>query len=65
MAESITEEKKTMYGVDAEGNKIDLSEFAGVNLGNVTSLTIGVGTRNVPGVDATGTLYFDDIRLIQ
>ena len=44
---------------------IDLSEFAGANLGNVLSMTIGVGTRNVPGVDATGTLYFDDIRLIQ
>ena len=44
---------------------IDLNEFAGANLGNVLSMTIGVGTRNVPGVDATGTLYFDDIWLIQ
>jgi hypothetical protein len=42
---------------------IDLSSFAGANLGNVTTITIGVGTRNVPGTDSTGTLYFDDIRL--
>jgi len=44
---------------------IDLADFAGANLANVGSITIGIGTRNVPGVDATGTMYFDDIRLIQ
>jgi len=44
---------------------INLADFAGVNLSNVGSITIGVGTKNVPGVDGTGTMYFDDIRLIQ
>jgi hypothetical protein len=45
---------------------IPLQEFAasGVNLTNVTSITIGFGTRGstaLPG--STGQMYFDDIRL--
>jgi hypothetical protein len=44
---------------------INLTDFAGVNPANVGSITIGIGTRNVPGVDSIGTMYFDDIRLIQ
>ena len=44
---------------------IDLAAF-GVDLANVNSITIGVGTKN-PGAPAaaggTGTMYFDDIRL--
>jgi len=37
-----------------------------VNLSNVNSVTIGVGTKNAPAPDGgTGTLYFDDIRLIR
>ncbi|MHC4434419.1 MAG: PA14 domain-containing protein, partial [Planctomycetota bacterium] len=44
---------------------IDLADFAGVNLANVGSITIGIGTRNVPDVEGTGTMYFDDIRLVQ
>jgi len=44
---------------------IDLAAF-GVNLSNVNSVTIGVGTKNAPAPDGgTGTLYFDDIRLIR
>jgi hypothetical protein len=44
---------------------IDLSAF-GVNLANVNSITIGVGTKNAPAPGGgTGTLYFDDIRLIR
>ncbi|MHC4361545.1 MAG: PA14 domain-containing protein [Planctomycetota bacterium] len=42
---------------------IDLSEFAGVDLTNVNTMTIGVGTKNAPAAGGTGTLYFDDIRL--
>jgi hypothetical protein len=43
---------------------IDLAAF-GVDLTNVTSLTIGVGTKNAPSpTGGTGTLYVDDIRLV-
>ncbi|MHC4332029.1 MAG: hypothetical protein ACYSWW_28360 [Planctomycetota bacterium] len=45
---------------------IDLTEFAGVDLTNVNSITIGIGTKNSPAADGgTGTMYFDDIRLIK
>jgi hypothetical protein len=47
---------------------IDLQEFAnqGVDLANVLSITIGFGTRNAPApTGGTGTMYFDDIRLIR
>jgi len=44
---------------------IDLSAF-GVSLTNVTSITIGVGTKNSPAPGGgTGTLYIDDIRLVR
>jgi hypothetical protein len=43
---------------------IDLSTF-GVSLTNVTSITIGVDTKNSPAAGGgTGTLYFDDMRLV-
>jgi hypothetical protein len=44
---------------------IDLQEFAdqGVNLANVTSITIGLGNRNNPVAGGAGMMYFDDIRL--
>ncbi len=42
---------------------IDLSAFAGVDLTNVNTVTIGVGTRNAPAAGGKGTLYLDDIRL--
>jgi len=45
---------------------IDLQKFAslGVNLTNVTSITIGFGTRgNTTVAGGTGQMYFDDIRL--
>jgi hypothetical protein len=44
---------------------IDLAAF-GVNLTNVNSISIGVGTKNSPAADGgTGTMYFDDIRLVR
>ncbi|MHC4703096.1 MAG: LamG domain-containing protein [Planctomycetota bacterium] len=44
---------------------IDLTAFAGVDLTNVNTLTIGFGTKNSPAAGGTGTIYFDDIRLIR
>ena len=44
---------------------IDLTEFTGVDLTNVGSITIGIGTRNAPAAGDIGTMYFDDIRLIR
>jgi len=47
---------------------IDLSAFGGfgVDLTNVNTITIGIGTKN-PGAPGPGggqgTMYFDDIRL--
>ncbi len=44
---------------------VDLAAF-GVNLTNVNTIAIGVGTKNVPNAGGgQGTLYFDDIRLIR
>ncbi|NQT02562.1 MAG: hypothetical protein HQ580_11100, partial [Planctomycetes bacterium] len=44
---------------------IDLQAFAdqGVNLANVTSITLGLGNRVNPTAGDSGMLYFDDIRL--
>jgi hypothetical protein len=44
---------------------IDLTRFAdqGVNLTNVTSITIGLGDRANPTAGGAGMIYFDDIRL--
>jgi hypothetical protein len=44
---------------------IDLQAFAdqGVNLANVTSITIGLGNRANPVAGGSGMMYFDDIRL--
>ncbi|MHC4628113.1 MAG: LamG domain-containing protein [Planctomycetota bacterium] len=44
---------------------IDLQVFAnqGVDLTNVDTITIGIGTKNSPAAGGTGTMYFDDIRL--
>jgi len=44
---------------------IDLTEFAGVDLTNVNSITIGIGTRGTLAAGGTGTMYFDDIRLLR
>ncbi|MHC4432874.1 MAG: PA14 domain-containing protein [Planctomycetota bacterium] len=44
---------------------IDLTEF-GIDMTNVDSITIGIGTRNAPApTGGAGTMYFDDIRLIR
>jgi hypothetical protein len=42
-----------------------LQAFAdqGVNLANVTSITLGLGNRNNPVAGGAGMIYFDDIRL--
>ncbi|MFH1718643.1 MAG: LamG domain-containing protein [Planctomycetota bacterium] len=44
---------------------IDLQAFAnqGVNLANVNTIPIGIGTKNSPAAGGAGTMYFDDIRL--
>jgi hypothetical protein len=44
---------------------IDLQAFAdqGVNLANVTSITLGLGNRSNPVAGGAGMMYFDDIRL--
>ena len=44
---------------------IDLTEFAGVDLTTVNSITIGIGTRGTLAAGGTGTMYFDDIRLLR
>jgi len=44
---------------------IDLQEFAdqGLNLANVNSIAIGIGTKDSPIAGGQGQMYFDDIRL--
>jgi len=44
---------------------IDLQAFAdqGVSLANVSTTTIGIGTKNSPAAGGSGQMYFDDIRL--
>jgi hypothetical protein len=44
---------------------IELQAFAdqGVNLANVTSITLGLGNRSNPVTGGAGMMYFDDIRL--
>jgi hypothetical protein len=42
---------------------IDLADFAGVNLTNVNTITIGVGTKSSPAAGGTGTVFIDDLRL--
>ena len=44
---------------------IDLADFAGVNLTNVNTITIGVGTKNSPAAGGAGTVFVDDLRLIR
>jgi hypothetical protein len=44
---------------------IDLTEFAGVDLTNVNTITIGFGTKGSPAAGGAGTMYFDDIRLVR
>jgi len=44
---------------------IDLATL-GINLTNVQSISIGIGTKNSPvPTGGTGTMYFDDISLIR
>ena len=45
--------------------RIDLQLFSdqGINLANVTSITLGFGNRTNPVVGGSGLVFFDDIRL--
>ncbi|MHC4367408.1 MAG: LamG domain-containing protein [Planctomycetota bacterium] len=43
---------------------IDLAAF-GVDLTNVNSITIGIGTQGSPTAGGTGLVHFDDIRLVR
>jgi regulation of enolase protein 1 (concanavalin A-like superfamily) len=56
----------TTTGVWTQWN-IPLSPLtsAGIDLGSVKKLVIGVGDRNAPKSSGTGKLYIDDIRLIK
>ncbi|MEA3225321.1 MAG: LamG domain-containing protein, partial [Planctomycetota bacterium] len=42
---------------------IDLQAFAGVDLTNVNTITIGFGTKSSLAAGGAGQMYFDDIRL--
>ena len=44
---------------------IDLSAFGGlgVDLTNVNTISIGIGTKDSPAAGGAGQMYFDDIRL--
>ena len=44
---------------------IDLTGFAGVDLTNVNTITLGFGTKGSPAAGGTGTMYFDDITLVR
>ena len=44
---------------------VDLTEFAGVDLANVSTIAIGFGTKGSPAAGGSGTMYFDDIRLVR
>ena len=44
---------------------IDLQGFVGANLINVNTITIGIGTKGSPAAGGSGTVYFDDIRLVR
>ncbi|MHC4366959.1 MAG: LamG domain-containing protein [Planctomycetota bacterium] len=44
---------------------IDLTAFTGVDLTNVNTITIGFGTKGAAVAGGSGTMYFDDIRLIR
>jgi len=44
---------------------VELQAFGGVNLANVNTITIGIGTKGSPATGGAGTMYFDDVRLIR
>jgi hypothetical protein len=46
---------------------VPLSQFssAGINLGQVKKLIVGVGNRNAPKPGSSGTVYIDDIQLMR
>jgi len=44
---------------------IDLTRFAGVDLANVNTITVGFGTKGSPAAGGSGQMHFDDIRLIR
>ncbi|TKJ39198.1 MAG: hypothetical protein CEE38_00125 [Planctomycetes bacterium B3_Pla] len=44
---------------------IEQAAFAGVDLTNVDSITIGFGTKGSPAAGGAGAMLFDDIRLVK
>jgi hypothetical protein len=44
---------------------IEQAAFAGVDLTNVDTITIGFGTKGSPAAGGTGAMLFDDIRLVK
>ena len=45
---------------------INLAQFASVDITNVDTITIGIGTKDNPAADGgAGKMYFDDIRLVR
>ncbi len=42
---------------------IDLTQFAGVDLTDVNTITIGIGDKHNPQAGGSGVVYFDDVRL--
>jgi hypothetical protein len=45
--------------------KIPLGQFAGVNVGGVKKMFIGLGNRKSPKPDGGGRMFFDDIRVLK
>jgi len=45
--------------------KIPLTRFSTINLKTVKKMYIGVGNRDTPAKDGTGSLFIDDIRLVK
>jgi len=44
---------------------IELAAFAGADMTSVNTIAIGFGTKGSPAAGGTGTMYFDDIRLVK
>ncbi|MHC4702406.1 MAG: PA14 domain-containing protein, partial [Planctomycetota bacterium] len=43
---------------------VDLSALTGVDLSRVSKMTIGMGNKNAPANNGSGTMFIDDIRLL-
>jgi hypothetical protein len=54
-----------VLGTDWIEWKVPLSDFAGVNLGSIRQMIIGVGDRNAPTLGGDGLVYIDTIRVVK